>query len=129
MVIRRDKSIQKFNCTDFVKYFGRRFEEIFKRSFDIVYARDCSIMLRIIAEFHKAKKKPKDLFTFIDVMFKEYPRRRRIIPIDISWLHSMAYSYLYKKPKEKGNKVKAPEVELTDDLKKWLKNEKKKWLK
>jgi len=128
MVIKRDKSVQEFNCTDLVKYFARQFESTNKRKYDLVYARDCSIMLRIIAEFHKLEKKPKDLIKFINDMFEEYPKRRRILPIDISWLYTMTSRYLYKKEVKKGNKMKAPDIELTDELKEWLKEEKRKLL-
>ena len=79
--------------------------------------------------FFDDKRSFKDIFTFMDVMFEEYPKRRRFKPIDITWLHGVTNLYLHPKriKAEKSNKVKAP-VELDDDIKKWLLEEKKKWL-
>ncbi len=123
MIIKKDKSDP--SCTELVKYFARKYNETNKIVFQVVYARDCSIMQNILHRFFKGKKRPYDIYQFIDAMFEEYPKRRRAIPIDISWLLNMTDVYLYKKPTTKGNKVKS-EFKLTDDLKDWLQSEKKK---
>ena len=125
MKISLDKSDP--NVTELVKYFAKKFDVVNKIRFQIVYARDCSIMQNIMHRFHKAKKRPYDIYKFIDNMFVEYPKRRRAIPIDISWLLNMSDTFLYKKPTARGNKIKA-EFELTDELKVWLESEKKKLL-
>ena len=128
-MIQRDKAIRDYNATDFVKYFMRKYSEINARDYPVVFARDCTIMLKIMRMFFDDKRSFKDIFTFMDVMFEEYPKRRRFKPIDITWLHGVTNLYLHPKriKAEKSNKVKAP-VELDDDIKKWLLEEKKKWL-
>lgn len=131
MTIKRNKPLRDYNSTDFVKYFVKKYIEEYKKECTIIFARDCSIMLKIMRKFFDAKKELKDIFSFIDVMFVEYPKRRRIIPIDINWLYGVTDSYLHpvENVSKSGNKVKAPEVVLDEDMRKWLEEEKKKWMK
>jgi hypothetical protein len=131
MTIQRDKSLRDYNSNDFVKYFSKKFLEANRKDCTIIFARDCSIMLKIMRKFFDAKKELKEIFTFIDEMFIEYPKRRRVIPIDINWLYGVVDIYLHPvaNNSKSGNKVKAPEVKLDADMKAWLEEEKKKWLK
>ena len=131
-MIKRNKSLRDYNSSDFVKYFVKKYNENYEMQFQIVFARDCSIMLKVMRKFFEAKIDFKEIFTFMDKMFLEYPKRRRIKSIDINWLYGVVDLYL-KKPgdfgKDSGNKIKTPEIILDDDMKKWLEAEKKKWLK
>lgn len=130
-MVQRDKNLRAYTSTDFVKYFAKKFQEEHKRNYNVVFARDCSIMLKVMRKFHDAKKEFKDIFVFIDKMFVEYPQRRRIKPMDLNWLYSVADIYLSpgKIKDASSNKVKAPAVELSPEMKEWLKKEKEKWLK
>ena len=131
LMVQRDKNLRAYTSTDFVKYFAKKFQEEHKRDYSVVFARDCSIMLKVMRKFHEAKKEFKEIFTFIDLMFKEYPLRRRIKPIDMNWLYGVVDMHLSagKFKAASSNKVKAPEVELSAEMKEWLKKEKEKWLK
>ena len=130
MTIERDKSLRDYNSTDFVKYFSKKYLEQYKKEYPVIFARDCSIMLKVMRKFFDAQKPLKDIFTVIDAMFVEYPKRRRIVPIDTNWLYGVVDIYLHPvaNKAKSGNKVKAPEVELDAEMKAWLKEEKKKWL-
>jgi len=128
MVIRRDKLLKEYIPTDFVKYFARKYLEINKIEFDVVYARDCVLMGRVIDYFERAKQPKIKIFAFIDKMFLEYPKRERSEPIDIRFLAATCFFYLHGKGIKKSLKVKTPTV-LPQELKAWLQEEKKKWLK
>ena len=131
MTIERDKSLRDYNSTDFVKYFSKKFLDVYKKDYVVIFARDCSIMLKIMRKFFDAKMGLKEIFPFIDKMFEEYPKRKRVVPIDINWLYGVVDIYLHpvKNDKKSGNKIKAPEIELDEEMKAWLKSEKEKWLK
>jgi hypothetical protein len=131
MVVERDKPLRDYTAADFVKYFAKKYSDAYHREYHIVFARDCSIMLKVMRKFFEADVPFKDIFPFIDKMFIEYPKRRRIKSIDLNWLYGVVDIYLNVGDKfegKSGNKVKAP-VELDDDMKEWLKKEKEKWLK
>lgn len=85
-------------------------------------------MLKVMRRFNDADVELKEIFTFIDSMFAEYPKRRRIKRIDMNWLYGVINIFLRTEDKS-DNKVKAPEVSLDDEMKAWLQQEKKKWLK
>ena len=130
-MVERDKNLRDYKASDFVKYFSRRFFQVNNRIYSTNFARDCSIMLKIMRLFHKSNIPFKGIFKFIDDMFEEYPKRRRIKDIDLNWLHAVAKLYInnnFGKKEEPSNKVKAPEIVLDDEMKKWLQEEKKKWL-
>jgi len=132
MVIKRDKLFAEYNTTDFVKYFMKKFREVNNNiEYQIVFARDCTIMLGILRRFNQQGKPIRGIFKFIDDMFVEYPKRKRVKPIDIQFLLGVVDLYLSKKnPKRKAeNKVKTPAVELDDEMKAWLKAQKEKYFK
>jgi len=131
LMIQRDKHLREYNSSDFVKYFGKVFNDTYKRPYKIIFARDCAIVLKIMRKFFEADVEMKDIFPFIDKMFIEYPKRRRIKPIDLNWVYSMVRGYLKvdETPDPKAHKVKAPDIELSPEMKQWLKSEKAKWLK
>lgn len=131
MVVERDKPLRDYTAADFVKYFAKKYSDAYQREYHIVFARDCSIMLKVMRKFFDADVPFKDIFPFIDKMFIEYPKRRRIKTIDLNWLYGVVDIYLNVGDKfegKSGNKVKAP-VELDAEMKEWLKKEKEKWLK
>lgn len=131
LMIERDKHLRAYTAADFVKYFGRLFQDAYKRPYKIIFARDCAILLKVMRKFFEADVEMKDIFPFLDKMFIEYPKRRRIKAIDLNWVYSMVDGYLRpgSPADSKTNKVKAPEVELSPEMKAWLKSEKDKWLK
>lgn len=131
LMVQRDKNLRAYTSSDFVKYFAKKYREMYNRDYVVLFARDCSIMLKVMRKFHEAEIESKDIFTFMDKMFAEYPKRRRIKPIDMNWLYGILDAYLTtdKFDDKSANKVKAPEVRLDDDMKEWLKKEKEKWLK
>lgn len=131
LMIKREKGVRDYNSSDFVKYFAKKFKEAYGRDFVILFARDCSIILKIMRKFHDAEVDHKEIFTFMDKMFVEYPKRRRIKPIDLNWLFGVVDLYLKTDhfKDSRANKVKAPEVALDDEMKEWLRKEKEKWLK
>ena len=82
-------------------------------------------------KFFDADLPLKEIFIFIDKMFDEYPKRRRLKPIDLNWLHGVTAVYLKtgSKMDETPLKAKAPKVELDAEMQAWLKKEKERWLK
>ena len=120
----------ELTSSDFVKYFAKKYFEAYNKEYKIIYARDCSIMLKIMRRFHEADVNLRNIFTFMDKMFIEYPKRRRFKQIDMNWLHGVVNLYLKDggKLEEKSNKAKAP-IQLDDEMKAWLKAEKEKWMK
>lgn len=131
LMVHREKNLRDYNSTDFVKYFAKKYAEAYKKDYVMIFARDCSIMLKVMRKFHEAKREFKDIFSFIDEMFVEYPKRRRLKHIDLNWIYGVVDLYLSpgKTKSSSSNKVKAPEVELSAEMKEWLKKEKEKWLK
>lgn len=132
LMVQRDKPLRDYNSTDFVKYFAKKFVETHQKEYPVVFQRDCAIMLKVMRKFHEADVAFRDIFPFIDKMFKEYPRRRRFKPIDMNWIFSMTEIYLNVGDKLNGgaqNKAKAPAMELDDEMKEWLRKEKAKWMK
>jgi hypothetical protein len=126
-MVQREKSLRDYNSNDFVKYFAKKFNDSQGKVYPIIFARDSAIMLKVMRKFFEAGRPLKDIFKFIDDMFEEYPRRKRLTPIDMNWLFSMTGIYLNVKIKDtKSNKVKAPEMELDDEMKAWLESEKEK---
>lgn len=125
------KGIRNYTSSDFVKYFAKKYLETYSKEYKIIFARDCAIMLKVMRKFFEADVAFRDIFLFIDKMFVEYPKRRRLKNIDLNWVFSMCDFYLNAGDKFEGrsNKVKAPEMELDADMKAWLKAEKEKWLK
>jgi len=130
MVIKRDKTLEDYNANDFVKYFLRKFREVNSREFPVVFARDCSIMVNIMRRFHEAGRKQREIFKFIDYMFTEYPKKKRIKVIDIQFLLGVTDYFLSGRiaGNKAENKVKT-EFKMDDDLKAWLKQEKERWQK
>lgn len=130
-MVQRDKNLRAYTSSDFVKYFARLYKEMYSRDYVTIYARDCAIMLKLMRKFHDADIDHKDIFVFMDKMFKEYPKRRRIKSIDMNWLYGIVDAYLTTDTFEDkaANKAKAPEIKLDEDMKEWLKKEKEKWLK
>ena len=82
-------------------------------------------------KFFEADLPLKEIFPFIDEMFDEYPKRRRIKPIDLNWIYGVTSLYLRKGDQEEPTelKAKAPKVELDAEMQAWLKKEKERWLK
>ncbi len=131
LMVQRDKNIRDYTSSDFVKYFARKYNDTYGKEYKVIFARDCAIMLKVMRKFFEADVAFKDIFPFIDKMFVEYPKRRRLKNIDMNWVFSMCDMYLNAGDKFEGksHKVKAPEMELDDEMKAWLKAEKEKWLK
>jgi len=125
-MVQREKNVRDYNSTDFVKYFAKRYSSTQGKEYPVIFARDCSIMLKVMRKFFEAERPLKDIFKFIDEMFDEYPKRRRLSRIDLNWLFSMTPIYLNVKKPSKSNKAKAPEMELDEEMKAWLKAEKAK---
>src|ERR1039457_809588 len=98
LMVQREKNIRDYNSTDFVKYFAKKYLETQSKAYPVIFARDCAIMLKVMRKFSEASKPLKDIFPFIDEMFEEYPRRRRLTLIDMNWLFSMTGIYLNVKP-------------------------------
>ena len=128
MYIRRDKILSKYTSTDAVKYFARKFREVNKKEFVIVYARDCTLMTRIFEKFDKACVPISKVFNFIDRMFEEYPKRKRTEDIDVRFLLATADLYLYKRLPEKRSKKIKNTSPLSAEIKDWLHQEKLKWI-
>ncbi len=131
LMVQRDKHIRDYTSSDFVKYFARKYRETYQKDYNVVFARDCAIMLKVMRKFFEADVSFKDIFPFIDKMFVEYPKRRRIKPIDMNWVYSMCDLYLNAGDKFEGRsaKAKAPDASLDPELKAWLQAEKAKWMK
>jgi len=93
------------------------------------YARDCVIMSQILDKFHNADKSRKEVFVFIDEMFKSYNDRPRSLPIDVRFLLAAAPSYFKNGGDLASKKVKNSKIEITPELREWLLKEKEKWAK
>jgi len=128
LMVQRDKNVRDYNSSDFVKYFARKYLDTYGKEYKVIFARDCAIILKVMRKFFEADVAFKDIFPFIDKMFVEYPKRRRLKNIDLNWVFSMCDMYLNAGDKFEGksNKVKAPEMELDDEMKAWLRAEKEK---
>src|SRR5271167_2380151 len=74
LMVQREKPLRDYTVVDLVKYFNRKFKEKNNKERSTIFARDCSIMLKIMHKFHTAKIPLKDIFKFIDKMFEEYPK-------------------------------------------------------
>jgi hypothetical protein len=126
-MVQREKSIRDYNSNDFVKYFAKKYLIAYDKPYAVIFARDSSIMLKVMRAFFEESRPLKDIFKFIDDMFEEYPKRRRLTSIDLNWVFNMTKIYLRPGVVEKkGNKAKAPEMELDDEMKAWLESEKEK---
>lgn len=127
-MVQRDKNIRDYTSSDFVKYFARKYQETYQKEYKVIFARDCSIMLKVMRKFFEADVALKDIFPFIDKMFVEYPKRRRLKNIDMNWIFTMCDMYLSAGDKFEGksHKVKAPGMELDSEMRAWLKAEKEK---
>ena len=127
LMVQREKSIRDYNSNDFVKYFAKKYLIAYDKPYAVIFARDSSIMLKVMRAFFEESRPLKDIFKFIDDMFEEYPKRRRLTSIDLNWVFNMTKIYLRPGVVEKkGNKAKAPEMELDDEMKAWLESEKEK---
>jgi hypothetical protein len=127
LMVQREKSIRDYNSNDFVKYFAKKYLVAYDKAYPVIFARDSSIMLKVMRAFFEENRPLKDIFKFIDDMFEEYPKRRRLTSIDLNWVFNMTKIYLRPGVVEKkGNKAKAPEMELDDEMKAWLESEKEK---
>jgi len=129
-MVQRDKPLRDYTSNDFVKYFAKKYLTTENKEYPVIFARDCAIMLKVMRRFFEAGRPLKDIFPFIDAMFEEYPKRKRLTPIDMNWIFNMTSIYLKTGMKSvRSSKVKAPEMVLDDEMKAWLKAEKEKWLK
>jgi hypothetical protein len=127
--IKRDKSLDQTTSTEFVKYFINKYRQELKVDYPVNYARDCVIMSQILDKFHNADKSRKEVFVFIDEMFKSYNDRPRSLPIDVRFLLAAAPSYFKNGGDLASKKVKNSKIEITPELREWLLKEKEKWAK
>ena len=127
--IKRDKPLDQTTPTEFVKYFSNKYRQEFKVEYPINYARDCIIMSQVLDKFYKADKPRKDVFAFIDEMFRSYNDRPRSLPIDVKFLLAATPSYFKNGGDLSSKKVKNSKIEITAEMKDWLVKEKEKWLK
>lgn len=127
--IKRDKSLDQTTPTEFVKYFSGKYRQELKADYPVNYARDCIIMSQVLDKFYKADKPRKEIFVFIDEMFRSYNDRPRSLPIDIRFLLAATPSYFKNGGDLSSKKVKNSKIEITAEMKDWLMKEKEKWLK
>lgn len=127
--IKRDKSLDQTTSTEFVKYFINKYLQELKADYPVNYARDCVIMSQILDKFHNADKSRKEVFVFIDEMFKSYNDRPRSLPIDVRFLLAATPSYFKNGGDLASKKVKNSKIEITPELREWLLKEKEKWAK
>lgn len=127
--IKRDKSLDQTSPTEFVKYFTGKYRQELKADYPVNYARDCIIMSQVLDRFYKADKSRKEVFIFIDEMFRSYNDRPRSLPIDVKFLLAATPSYFKNGGDLSSKKVKNSKIEITPELREWLLKEKEKWLK
>lgn len=127
--IKRDKPLDQTTSTEFVKYFTNKYRQELKADYPVNYARDCVIMSQVLDKFHKADRPRKEIFSFIDEMFRSYNDRPRTLSIDIRFLLAAVPSYFKNGGDLSSKKVKNSKIEITPELKDWLMKEKEKWLK
>jgi hypothetical protein len=122
------KEVDNWKAHDFVKFFVTKFNNHYEGvTYPTDFAKEGMIFKRIMQKFRKYGKSKESLTRFIDWVFAEYSKRAATFtdPLTIGFLPSWVDDYLNITPDL--SKPKRKEPELTDEMKKWLEEEGKRY--
>lgn len=115
-------------CTspDLVRYFASRFELKYGRPYPIIYAKDCSVMKRIIQTFSTHNRGISLIPKFIDWVFAEYDKGNFPLPLTVGFLVTWVPRYIgvYVAEEAKAQKKK-PAKPLSNKMVEWLEDQRK----
>lgn len=122
------KNIDDWNALDFVKYFVRRYQALYNKRIFPVYAKDCTIVKRIIRKFHRAEKTNKEVYDFFVWAFDEKSAPGELT---IGVLARLAEEYFelhnYKEKEIDLTEAYGKEEEHDKAMSEWLEKEREKW--
>jgi hypothetical protein len=123
------KDVGEWQARDFVNYFGVLYEQNYAVALDIIPGKDDMIMKRMISKFRKNDRAKSVLVPFFEWVFAEYNKREDLVkkwgPLTIGFLPFWIDQFLGL-PIDQKKKERKP-VKLSDDMKKWLDEQKKKF--
>lgn len=125
----KKKDNKNWTSIDFLLLYKSKYEEKYHEQLEVNYVKDCSIMKRVISIFKKHDKPKGSVIKFINWVFDEYYSNKKFTtPIKIGFLQYCIEDYLgtsltdVKKPKNKP-------VVLSNEMKEWLEEQKKVYVK
>ena len=125
----KKKELKDWMPLDFVFFFRDKYATTYNESLKLEFAKDCMNMKRMIIKFRKNDRAKNVLKNFIEWGFVEYEKQRKVKHdlrgnLTIGFLTKMLDEYLgidSSQPKKK----RKQKVELSDETKKWLAEQKK----
>jgi len=125
------KDIYEWQPVDFVLFFKDRYAEWYNgEELQLDFGKDCMIMKRIIYRFRKNNRGKLTVKRFIDWVFQEYDKRKiEFTPrLTIGFLPFWVDEYLGIKSEQNKKKTKKSKIELSNETKKWLEEQKKSYM-
>lgn len=124
LVVKVKNGIKDWKAPDFVKYFTKRYEEIYGVEYGaVLWAKEGVLFQRIQRDFFVRGKDQKEVVKFIDWAFDMYNSKDREITLTIGYLYKSLEKYLKERGWEKPVIQSIEEEDFDDEMKRWVKEE------